>query len=871
MNTKIPSFGSARKEVPDDWFGGEPEGDSSGTGSQERKPVHVKNDPPRKSVSRLARFIGLFIPAPPIRLLILLSVILFLPIASEIANQIFLIKGLERWVEDGLLAQFGFAVGLIGFAFGGIFFNRLSVIERVLVILAVVGAGALSQFYKTPSRFDFYSITGDRTDEWVGFGLYCVVTLVACVVAATMLKRQRQTLTNWGSKLMPNFGIAVMLMYLSQYAVRYLLADQRVPEVDFFDLGWRAVGPLFALVVMFPTIFILSHVRGFFGKLGWSVALTGWGLVFGAFLFSSIYREVVQYLTWGGPYALGIAISQFGIAKSGEPESRTSTKGIVWSGFVVYLVPLWAIMLAAIVINHYFYIPRVYNSELGFRWMVAAELKKLESYGTLEFREFGTPSKPISHLEVKFADRADLRKVPQISDEVLMLNGLRLAGVTPDLEISRLPKSGTYGVHIDQSKVSVKQLAELSATILFLNNVDLVDDGQTVGKIGTRQFTLKRISENTLAKILRNHEDLTTITWLLVHIEDLGKEDWEAILDNPDLRIQVHVADTEKGFWFMSDEASEIRKRLTTHEGLRIQMGQPFPKREVLFDFLHEIARSGIAIDMSTYAQPRYENKQKELEFCVDFYLLFGFTVRSWTIEWPEEVDYESQDLRDLNLLYTDPQNREVLWLPFTQQNWKIDAKIAQQLEVLSLDPGWSGADFWVPRRRLLNAWFNSEANFPNLKELYLPSLSDTIGVFTCTFLQMFPNLEFLQIDLQGSNSKTEVQELCGELPQLKKLKRMVVIGSVPDNLMEVIVSMPAIEEVVIYGTDSIPEGEDVFNEIRNNVKLTYYRSEADIPIPEHFKEHHQRVREKLIEKFRMLGTAGSESSQESEANTNAK
>jgi hypothetical protein len=232
------------------------------------------------------------------------------------------------------------------------------------------------------------------------------------------------------------------------------------------------------------------------------------------------------------------------------------------------------------------------------------------------------------------------------------------------------------------------------------------------------------------------------------------------------------------------------------------------------------------------------------LQFDVLF-LTTGIT----TIE-PEKLydaihELKPEDLSKNHLLYstTETAHQNALYFPGAGKFF-FNQQLASTLESISFDKSW----------RLLTTpsyfFFTVDERDKSLvfvaKELYLDYGQDL------KVLERFPNLEILQIsESQMAPWSTQtLVELQLQFKNQTKLKKIIIKGVLNSTLIEALGQNKLLEELVVSQEAADSFGLENIQSLLPNVKITVLKADDEAWIPQHFRDHQQRVFAELREKY---------------------
>jgi hypothetical protein len=840
MTSGIRKFGQ-REEVPDDWFGGGDDKDQ-----QPRLPPRAElpkqGQEPPKGQGKIRRFFGWIIrpfwPSYRTRLVFLLAMMLAMPIAFDIGNQ-FVAQNGDRYTVYLVAGAWAFLIGLMAFTLGAVAVGSLSKWERIVVLATAVVAASLHWLYVTTGVkiFDIgYGIEQFQTQKAMGAILLCGTTLIASAGLQRLLKNRETQLLRWGGDVRINL-IAVAIALASIFGIVSLTSGQDFALFNVFrQLNWLGLGVLFALLGVVVPVLVLNYSANLSWLLVWMPVCAGWGLAIVSLLFDYFSVDGGMMMGMAFTYGCGILVASFGTYRNRH--GTVKRKAWSWPWAVVWNTPVIAVIVALLYINNQFYVPAIYQKN-GFQWNMARELGRLNRFATVNYRW--------GHLDLDFTKNENQDLVSGTADKNLRYRMISFTGINEKLNLNALPNTALQ-VSFQRSQVSVEQLANLAGVPLFLENTTISESEVKAPLIGITSFYLREVTPGTLTQIIENHTDPKSILQLSVEAPNLSRSDWESLgkLD-PKTPISLNLRNDRK-VADASDDFGQILQRLPKEipVWLNLYRNSSNPDDVQFFELIHDLVGTHLNLRWSTDVDPDSVNKSEiETHFDVLF-LTNGFCFVELDKLYDAIHDLNSESLAEYHLLYFTSENVQpnALYLPAAGK-FVFDQELASTLESISFDQSWRlGYSPGVIDVELLDE--QHKGLVFAAKELYLDDFQEI------KVLEMFPNLEILQI-AEGPMAPWNTKSLV-ELQQLFKnqstLKKIIVKGNLSSTLLEALGQNKKLEELVVAQEAADSFGLDKIQKIVPRVKITVLKADDEAWIPQHFRDHQQRVFAELREKY---------------------
>ncbi|MEQ1904233.1 MAG: hypothetical protein ABL888_08625 [Pirellulaceae bacterium] len=840
MTSGIRKFGQ-REEVPDDWFGGGDDKDQ-----QPRLPPSAelprRGQEPKETQGKIRRFFGWIVrpfwPSSRTRLVFLLTIMLALPIAFDIGNQ-FVVQNGDRYTVYLVAGAWAFLIGLMAFTLGAVAMGSLSKWERIVVLATAAVATSLHWLYVTTGVkiFDIgYGIEQFQTQKAMGAILLCGTTLIASAGLQRLLKNRETQLLRWGGDVRMNL-IAVAIALASIFGIVSLTSGQDFALIDVFrQLNWLGLGVLFALLGVVVPVLVLNYSANLFWMSVWMPVCAGWGLAVLSLLFDYFSVDGGMMMGMAFTYGCGILVASFGTYRNRHQAVRR--KAWSWPWAVVWNTPVIAVIVVLLYINNQFYVPAIYQKN-GFQWDMARELGRLNQFATVNYRW--------GHLDLDFTKNENQELVSGNADTSLGYPMVSFSGINEKLNLNALPNTAAQ-VAFRRSQVSVEQLASLTAASLLLENATVVHSPFIGSLIGIKRFYLQGVTPGTLSRIIENHADPKGILLINVMGQNLSRGDWESLAKlDPKAQIYLSLRSNQK-VADASDDFTQILQRLPKENPVWLDLHRSSSNaNDVQFlELILDLVGTHLNLRWSTDEEPDSIDKS---EIAMMFDALF-LTNRSTALELDKLYDaihdLNPEVLSEYHLLYSksDSVQPNALYLPAAGK-FVFDQVLASTLESISFEKSWrlgyfTGVIDVDLDEQLKGLVFAA-------KELYLDG-SQKINV-----LEMFPNLEILQI-AESPMAPWRMKSLVELQLQFKnqtKLKKIIVKSSLNATLLEALGQITTLEELVVSKEAVDSYGLDKIQELVPKVKITVLKANDDAWIPQHFRDHQQRVFANLREKYR--------------------
>ncbi|MEQ1904720.1 MAG: hypothetical protein ABL888_11080 [Pirellulaceae bacterium] len=206
------------------------------------------------------------------------------------------------------------------------------------------------------------------------------------------------------------------------------------------------------------------------------------------------------------------------------------------------------------------------------------------------------------------------------------------------------------------------------------------------------------------------------------------------------------------------------------------------------------------------------------------------------------------EQLKKLHLLYESEQGVNSLFVPDVNLVSRVDLEVFSNLSCIST------LETWTPGYgRFGNAQKVSidlgkrilEFGKPlTVKELYLADEPNY------EFLRFFPDLETLCLNFNdpGGVRPATIQKLRDEILAMKKLKRVLVDGTIYPEILEAVEKNASVEECLVTEGQANTFGSEV---LISSKKLKIVSIDDPIWAPQHFQDHRNRVLKEIEIKYR--------------------
>ena len=841
MTSGIRKFGQ-REEVPDDWFGGGDDKEQQSRLSPQGE-LPKNEQTPKAGPGKIRRFFGWIVrpfwPSSRTRLVFLLAMMLAMPIAFDIGNQYIAENG-DRYSVYLIAGAWAFLIGLMAFSLGAVAVGSLSKWERIVVLVTAVVAAALHWLYVTPDVkiFDVgYGLEHFQTQKAVGAVLLCVTTLVASAGLQRLLKNKETQLLQWSGNVRLNL-IAVAIALASIFGLVGLTSSQDFALLSVFgEFNWLGLGVLFALLGVVVPVLVFNYSANTFWLLVWMPVCAGWGLAVLSLLFDYFTVDGGLMMGVAFVYGCGILVASFGTYRT--LHRGVQRKAWTWPWAMVWNTPVIAIIVALLYINNQFYVPTIYQMRNGFQWELSRELNRLSQFAAVNYRW--------GYLDLDFTKNENQHLVSGTADPTLPYRFFSLTGINETLNLISLPTTGPQLI-IRKSRVSVEQLASVSTSTLLLENTTISDPVAKAPLIGITSFHLREVTPGTLTQIIENHTDPKSILQISVEAPSLSRSDWES-LGKLDPKAQIYLnLRSNRIIADARNDLTQILQRLPKENPVWLDLDRSSSNaNDVQFlKSILDLVGTHLNLRWSTDVEPDSINKSEIAMMFDALFLTTGLTALELDKLYDAIHDLKPEALNEYHLLYSisDTVPPNALYLPAAGK-FVFDHELASTLESISFDKSWRlgyspgviDVDLDEQHKGLVFA----------AKELYLD------GVQNLKILDMFPNLEILQI-AEGPMAPRRTKNL-GELQlQFKnqtKLKKINVKGNLNATLLEAIGQIKTLEQLVVSqeAADSF-SGVEKIQELVPKVKLTVLKRDDEAWIPQHFRDHQQRVFAELRDKY---------------------